>query len=106
MEVLWLSPEGELRGREVADRLPEYAYTTIATVLNRLSHKGEVRRRTQGRRVQFAAARTGASHSAQAMREALEAATDPEHALADFAASLSPDQGTVLLRALERVLQP
>lgn len=105
MEVLWNAAEPELTGREVADQLPEYAYTTIATVLDRLSRKGEVRRRAEERRIHYAAIRTGASHSAQAMREALDTAWDAEGALADFAASLPPDQRAALRRALERAPQ-
>ena len=50
MDILWEEPEGERTVRSVADVLPEYAYTTVATVLERLSQKGLVRRRKVGRR--------------------------------------------------------
>ena len=33
----------------MAEQLPDYAYTTIATVLDRLSRKGKVRRTVEGR---------------------------------------------------------
>jgi predicted transcriptional regulator len=102
MALLWSQGGGELTGREVADRLPEYAYTTIATVLDRLSHKGEVLRRSASGRIRFAAARTGASHAAQAMREALGGADDIEGTFADFVALLAPREREVLGRTLRR----
>ena len=40
MEILWTGGGHEITGREVADQLPENAYTTVATVLDRLVHKG------------------------------------------------------------------
>jgi hypothetical protein len=36
MEILWPEPGGELTGRNVADPLPDYVYTTVATMLDRL----------------------------------------------------------------------
>src|SRR5664280_225061 len=41
MEILWEHPGIELSGRQIADRLPGYAYTTVATVLGRLGDKGQ-----------------------------------------------------------------
>jgi predicted transcriptional regulator len=102
MDVLWSAQGGELTGREVADHLPDYAYTTVATVLDRLSQKGEVRKRSAGGRIRFAAVRTGASHAAQAMREALGAADDVEGTLADFVARMAPEERRALRRALQR----
>jgi predicted transcriptional regulator len=100
MEVLWRHPGDDMSGREVADELHEYAYTTIATVLDRLSRKGEVQRRHSGRRIRFSAARTGASHAAQAMREALGTSADLEASLADFVDSLPEQQRALLRRTL------
>jgi len=102
MAVLWSEPGREVGGREVADCLPEYAYTTIATVLDRLSHKGQVRRRRAGRRVLFTAVRTSTAHSAQAMSDVLSAAADVDGTLEDFAASLPAELRDVLRQALER----
>ena len=36
MEIMWESPARSLTGRDVANRLPRYAYTTVATVLDRI----------------------------------------------------------------------
>jgi predicted transcriptional regulator len=103
MAAVWAEPARELSGRDVANLLPEYAYTTIATVLDRLSHKGELLRRRSGNRVLFTAARTSGSHTAQAMREALDGAgEDAAAALADFVMHLPEEQRALLQRALER----
>lgn len=90
MEVLWAEPGALLRGRAVADRLPRYAYTTVATVLNRLSQKGQVQRIRQGRSFVYGATGTAGAHAARAMREALEAAQDPADALGQLVAGMSP----------------
>jgi hypothetical protein len=58
MMILWERGDDELTGRQVADALPEHAYTTVATVLDRLVHKGLVRRRKLGRSIRFAAVGT------------------------------------------------
>ena len=42
MDVLWDSAEAPLTGREVADQLPDRAYTTVLTILDRLRRKGMV----------------------------------------------------------------
>lgn len=100
MEILWEDPVREFTVRDVAAALPEYAYTTHATVLDRLVHKGLVRRRKDGRVVQFAAIGTGSMHSAVLMYQALIAGHDPDGALVRFAETLSPSEAAVLRRAL------
>ena len=42
MDVLWGSAKTPLAGREVADQLPDRAYTTVLTILDRLRRKGLV----------------------------------------------------------------
>jgi len=100
MEVLWTEPGGALRGRLVADRLPEYAYTTVATVLDRLSRKGQVRRTTENRVHLYAAIGTAGDHAARMMREALETAHDPADALTQFVAGMPTGQLDTLRKAL------
>lgn len=102
MELVWSDPDRELTGRDVAGSLPDHAYTTVATVLDRLVHKGLVRRRTVGRTIRFSAAGTPAAHAATLMREALAAATDPRAALGRFAATLTPAEAEALRAALAR----
>jgi predicted transcriptional regulator len=102
MEILWEVPDRELTGRNVFDLLPGYAYTTVATVLDRLVHKGLVRRRMDGRKIRFAATGTRADHTAGLMHDALVVANDPEAALVSFAGTLSRSEVAVLRRALPK----
>jgi predicted transcriptional regulator len=100
IEVLWEKPGRELTGREVANVLPDYAYTTVATVLDRLFHKKLVRRRMDGRTIRFAATGTGATHTATLMREALGSTRDRDAALVSFAERVSASDADVLRRTL------
>jgi len=100
MEILWESSGQEMTGRAVADHLADYAYTTVATVLDRLSNKGLVRRRLEGRTVRFAPRNSQGDHGAELMREALEASGDPGTTLARFAETVSADEAEILRLAL------
>lgn len=97
MDVLWDSDGDEVTGRAVAGALPAYAYTTIVTVLDRLTHKGLVRRRVEARTIRFAATGTRASYAAALMLEALRVAGEPATTLATFVAGL-PDAERKALR--------
>jgi predicted transcriptional regulator len=99
MDVLW-DADGEMTGRAVADLLPEYAYTTIATVLDRLVRKGLARRRTKGRTIRYTAIGSSAAHTAVLMHETLRAGGDPEAALAWFVSVMSPQETRALRTAL------
>ena len=101
MNVLWEQDDHELTGREVADVISENAYTTVATVLDRLVHKGLVRRRMDGRLIRFAAVGTQGAHTAVLMHKALAADQDPDSALSRFAETLSPEEAAVLRQSLE-----
>jgi len=101
MDYLWGHDEGEQTGRQVADALPEYAYTTVATVLDRLVHKGLVRRRMDGRTIRFVAVGTRGAHTAVLMHEALAEGNDPDAALLHFAGILSSDEADILRKSLE-----
>jgi len=103
MTILWDKGDGELTGRQVADVLPGHAYTTVATVLDRLVHKGLVRRRMDGRSIRFAAVGTQGAHTAVLMHEALSNGDDPAAALLHFAEILSPEEADVLRTSLDRL---
>ncbi len=103
MEILWEEPDGELSVRDVADALPEYAYTTVATVLDRLVHKGLVRRRMDVRTIRFTTIGTQGTHTAVLMHEALAVSGDSDAALERFAETLSPSEASVLRRALSKI---
>ncbi len=101
MEILWEASGREVTGRQVADLLPGYAYTTVATVLDRLSHKGLVLRRKEGRTIRFMVTGTPAAHTAMLMHETLKVTSDPEGALACFAELVSASEAVILRRAFE-----
>ena len=107
MDILWDGPEHEFTGRTVADELPEFAYTTVATVLDRLVRKGLVQRRTDGRRIRFSAVGSQGAHAAVLMRQAMDGGEDADAALVSFARSLPPGQAAILRAALDsRATEP
>ena len=99
--IVWDLPDPEPSGREVADALPAHAYTTIATVLDRLVNKGLLNRRRVGRSMRFAPIGVRGAYTAVVMRQALAADGDPGAALICFANTLSSSEVAVLLDALE-----
>ncbi|MGO9457699.1 MAG: BlaI/MecI/CopY family transcriptional regulator [Acidimicrobiales bacterium] len=101
MEVLWDAGGAELSARAVRDRLGSRAPTTIATTLERLSRKGIVRRRHEGRSVRFSATTSRAEHVAVLMREALWTTAAPEDALAEFVRRANPTERAALARAVD-----
>jgi predicted transcriptional regulator len=103
MDILWGQGNGELTARDVADVLPENAYTTVATVLDRLVRKGLIRRRMDGRVIRFAAVGTRGAHTAVLMHEALAAGPDPDSALLRFAETLSPEEASILRHSLDEL---
>ena len=100
MDVLWEEHGRELTARNVADELPGYAYTTVATVLDRLIHKGLVSRRLDGRAIRFASIGTRADHTAELMHETLVRARNPDATLVRFVKTVSRSEAAVLRRAL------
>ena len=101
MDVLWDSEKTPLTGREVADQLPDRAYTTVLTILERLRRKNLVERSTDGRTHRFAAADTREAYRAELMIDALGESTSNRSAvLVRFAESVSPAEADVLRRAL------
>ena len=101
MDVLWESMGTELTVRQVAEQLPDHAYTTILTVLDRLQRKHMVRRHKRGRAHHYAAAASREAYTTSLMLEALGAATDRDAVLVRFAETVSPDEASVLRQALE-----
>lgn len=100
MDVLWEAPEPPMSGREIADSLPDRAYTTVLTVLERLRHKDFVRRTTQGRVHYFEAAESREAYVAELMIEAMGGAANRKAVLARFAASVSAAEAQALRDAL------
>ena len=103
MDVLWDIPGAPLTGREVADQLPDRAYTTVLTILDRLRRKGLVHRTTEGRANRFEAADTREAYMAELMIDAMGDTGDRGAVLARFAESVSSEEARVLRRALDGV---
>lgn len=101
MEVFWAAPEAELTARDVADHLEGYAYTTVATVLDRLVGKDLLVRRSVERVNHYSATGTRAVHTATLMAEVLNATRDPDSALAAFVTGLGPERAAALREALD-----
>jgi predicted transcriptional regulator len=106
MDILWDSTESQLSGRAVADALPDRAYTTVLTVLERLRQKNFVLRATQGRVHYFSAAETRDAYVAELMIDAMGAAGNRRAVLAHFAESVAPSDAKLLREALERTSDP
>ncbi len=101
MDVLWDSESTALTGREVADQLPDRAYTTVLTILERLRRKNLVDRSTDGRTHRFTAADSREAYRAELMLDALgEPTANRSAVLVRFAESVSPDEADVLRQAL------
>jgi predicted transcriptional regulator len=103
MEVLWSSPGGGLTVREVGTQLPDHAYTTVLTVLDRLRRKHLVRRAEDGRAHRYAPVASREAYTAELMHEALGASPDRDAVLARFAETVSPAEAEALLGALDEL---
>jgi predicted transcriptional regulator len=100
MDVLWGSTGRQLTGRQVADELPDRAYTTVLTILERLRRKTLVERTTEGKAYRFAAIASRETYMAELMVEALGSAQDRRAVLVRFAEVVSPEEAVVLRQAL------
>jgi predicted transcriptional regulator len=110
MEALWdrtaRSSGSASTARDVAATLPTHAYTTVLTVLDRLTRKGLVERIRDGRMHHYLPTGSRESYTAELMHEALAATSDRKAALVHFAETVSPDQAAVLRGVLERLEPP
>lgn len=90
MEVMWTSPTSALTVRDVGEYFPDHAYTTILTVLSRLSAKGFLQEAKQGRLNTFTATASREDYITGLILEALSNTEDRQAALAHFAEALAP----------------
>ena len=98
--VLWTDLGTEMTVRQVAEHFPDHAYTTVLTILDRLEHKGMVRRIRGGRAHRYVATGSREAYAATLMREALGSAPDPDAVLVHFAESVSPEEAELLRQIL------
>jgi predicted transcriptional regulator len=103
MDVLWESLDLPLTGRAVADQLPDRAYTTILTILERLRRKHLVERTDDGRAHLFAALASREAYMAELMHEALGGAADRDAVLVRFAETVTAEEALVLRQALAQL---
>ncbi len=101
MDILWDASDESLSGREVADQIPDRAYTTVLTILERLRRKKLVKRSTDGKVHTFSAAATREAYTASLMLEPLGGAQDRNAVLVRFAKTVSPAEAKVLREALD-----
>jgi predicted transcriptional regulator len=110
MEALWTmsatAPAAPCTARDVATTLPSHAYTTVLTVLDRLTRKGLVERIRDGKSHHYLPTGSRESYIAELMHEALAATSDREAALVHFARTVPPEQATVLRNVLRRLERP
>jgi BlaI family transcriptional regulator, penicillinase repressor len=106
MEVLWESPESPMSGRDVFEALPDRAYTTVLTILERLRQKSFVRRTTQGRVHYFSAADSREAYVAELMIDAMGDTHNRSAVLARFAESVTPSEARILRDALQKTPHP
>jgi predicted transcriptional regulator len=74
METLWDAGDGWLTVREVHDKIAEgrdLAYTTVMTVLDRMTRKDLVEREREGRAWRYRPTQTRGAMTAEVMRQAL-----------------------------------
>lgn len=105
LDVLWGATDW-LTVREIHAHLAEsrpIAYTTVMTVLDRMTPKGLVTRERSGRAFRYRAAGSRAEMTAEVMREALHniAAHDRESALVAFVGEASPEELVMLRQAID-----
>ncbi|MGI8614882.1 MAG: BlaI/MecI/CopY family transcriptional regulator [Nocardioidaceae bacterium] len=108
MDRLWDS-ERPLLVRDVHSLLRaerDLAYTTVMTVLDRLTRKGIVSRTLEGRAYRYSPVRSRAELTAEVMHEALSVdRLDRTAALVRFAERVSQEEAATLREALRRVEQ-
>jgi predicted transcriptional regulator len=101
MEVLW-EREAPATARDVGRALVDrdLAYTTVMTVLDRLTRKGFVNRERTGRAWSYTAAASREAYITGLMLDALDDTGDRDAALVRFARSVSNPEAEVLRGAL------
>lgn len=106
MDVLWdLDPEADITVRDVHQQISasrEVAYTTVMTVMDRLSRKGMVEQHKEGRAYRYRARSTRAEMTADLMRGTLSdlGSGEREPALVAFVEDASAEEIAALRKAL------
>jgi len=88
MDVIWSEPGTAMTVREMNDHFPDHAYTTILTVLSRLTVKGFLLEQKVGRLSTFRASASREDYITSLILDALNDTDDRRAALAHFAKAL------------------
>jgi predicted transcriptional regulator len=103
LDVL-LASETPMTPGQVRDTIDaDLAYTTVMTVLNRLSEQGLVARRRAGRAFAYTAVVDRAEVTARQMRRLLEGGEDRVAVLSRFLGVLSDDDERALIELIGRI---
>lgn len=103
LEQLWRHPEGATPA-EVREALnDEVAYTTVTTILTRLTHKGQVEREKIGRGFRYRALSSEADLAARRMQDALGPVRDRSLVLSRFVDGLSEGDEQALRQVLDEL---
>ena len=105
MEFAWEDPQAEatFTVRDVANRMTGHAYTTVLTVIERLTRKGMLERVRQDKANHYRATSSREAYVADLMHVALESTADRSAALVHFVEGVSPEQAALLRAALDRL---
>jgi predicted transcriptional regulator len=102
MEVLWSDPTSRLTVRDVNGHFPNHAYTTIMTVLSRLTTKGFLIETKDGRLNTFRATASREDYITGMIMDALSSTQDRQAVLARFAESLPPSDRSFFRKIFSR----
>lgn len=106
MDRLWVA-QRQMSVREVLEELREQrplAYTTVMTVMDKLYHKGWLRREREGRAYLYRPAASRETYAAQLMSQAFTQAGDATTTLIHFIDAMSADEAAALHRAIDERL--
>jgi predicted transcriptional regulator len=104
MDRLWAA-DGATTVRDVLEQLQrdrEIAYTTVQSTMDNLHRKGWLTRRREGKAYLYVPQMTREEHSAQMMRDALDAGGRSDLVLAHFLETISAEESTELRKVLRR----
>ena len=102
MDVHWSTWDRDLTVREVADHFPDHAYTTIMTVMTRLSAKGFLVESKRGRLNVYRARAPREDYITSLIMDALSIATDRDVVLTRFAEGLTQGDATFFRKLFSR----
>jgi len=105
LRVLW-SADDALTAREVLEGLDgDHAYTTVSTILDRLTRKGLADREPHGRAIAYRPLRTETAITSDKVRALLDTGQDRTAVLQGLVAALSEDDTDELQQLLRQAQQ-